>query len=168
MGQQSLWARVRPPLWARWALSLLVAAAAVVALIAFVHHHNDNGLAHISTAAEQRANQEAKVVVGEDQKPHTVQLHGRSASAALATAVRADVRHRIATGNIDGPLGKVGCVASGHRGGAQAFTCRAVAAHVSYPFLAVATPRTGRAVYCKRDAPPAPSENIPVSKRCRL
>lgn len=169
MGHESLWARMRPPLWARWALSLLIAAAAVVALIAFVHHHNDNGLAHISTAAEQRANREATVVVGQDQKPHSVRLPaGQSPSAALADAVRADMRRRIASGNVDGPLGKVGCVPSGHRGGAQAFTCRAVAAHVSYPFLAVATPHAGRAVYCKRDAPPTPSQNIPVSRRCRL
>lgn len=169
MGQESLRERMRPPLWARWALSLLIAAAAVVALVTFVRRHNDNGLAHVGTAAEQRAAQEAAVVVGQDQKPHTVRMHaGQSPGAALAGAVRADMRRRIASGNIDGPLGKVGCVPSGHRGGAQAFTCRAVAAHVSYPFLAVARPRTGRAAYCKRDAPPTPSQNIPVSKRCRL
>ena len=169
MNLHSAWLRIRPPLWLRWALSLLVAAAAAVVIVEFVDHHNGNALAHLNRAALQRAAREATVVVGQDQAPHTVRLaHGASASATLVSAVRADMRHRIATGNIGGPLQKVTCARSGASGGAQGFNCRAVAASVSYPFLAVATPRAGHAVYCKRDPPPAPSENIPVSRRCRL
>ena len=166
---QPLWLRIRPPLWARWALALLVAAAAVVALIVFVRGHNDNGLAHVGPAAERRANHEAVVVVGQDQAPRTIHLAGGAAVAPrLVEAVRGDMRHRIAIGNIGGPLQTVSCTRSGTHGGEVGYSCDAHAADVAYPFLAVATPSRHRVVYCKRDLPPVPSENIPVSRRCRL
>jgi hypothetical protein len=39
-------------------------------------------------------------------------------------------------------------------------------AAVSYPFLGVVDLRAKQITYCKRDPPPVPSENIPVSSRC--
>ncbi len=165
----SLWLRIRPPLWARWGLSLLVAAAAVVALIAFVHHNSNNSLAHVGTAAERRASREATVVVGQDQAPRTIRLAaGTAVGPQLVAAVRGDMGHRIATGNIDGPLQRVHCARTGGHASAVGYSCDAHANGVSYPFLAVATPTRHRAVYCKRDVPPVPSENIPVSRNCRL
>ena len=150
-----LWLRIRPPLWARWGLSLLVAAAAVVALIAFVHHNSNNNLAHVGTAAERRASREATVVVGQDQAPRTIHLAaGAGVAPQLVAAVRGDMGHRIATGNISGPLQRVHCARTGGHGSAVAYGCDARANGMTYPFLAVATPTRHRAVYCKRDVPP--------------
>jgi hypothetical protein len=164
---ESQWARI--PLSVRWAVSLLLGAAVVVALVLFVTHNNNNGLAHVSAKAEKRETRQAEVIVGSDQAPRTVQLRSASdARAALVAGVRADMRHRISTGNVDGPLQKVACGQSGHRAGKLGFHCIAEAADVNYPFLAVATPSAHSAVYCKKDFPPSPSENIPVSARCRL
>jgi hypothetical protein len=90
------------------------------------------------------------------------------AATSLEAGVRSDMRHRIRTGNVAGPLQKVACGPSGRRPGRLGFHCIAEAADVNYPFLAVVTPRTRRGVFCKKDFPPSPSENIPVSPRCRL
>ena len=164
---ESQWARI--PLGVRWGVSLLVGAAIVVALVLFVSHHNGTGLAHVSTHAEERENQQAQVLIGSDQAPQTVHLTSAAdARSALVAGVRANMRHRIATGNVDGPLQKVACGPAGHRAGKLAFHCIAEAAHVNYPFLAVATPSAHTAVYCKKDFPPSPTQNIPVSVRCRL
>ena len=38
---------------------------------------------------------------------------------------------------------------------------------MTYPFLGVVDPAARRITYCKRDPPPAPSDNVPVSSRCR-
>lgn len=164
---ESQWARI--PLALRWGISMLVGVAVVVAIVVYVSHHNGNGLAHVGTAAEERENHEATVIVGQDQAPQTVHLGtGASASTVLRAAVRRDMRHRIATGNLDGPLQTVSCHQSGRRGDRIGFRCNAKADGENYPFLAVATPSAHHAVYCKRDIPPAPTENIPVSSRCRL
>jgi hypothetical protein len=40
-------------------------------------------------------------------------------------------------------------------------------ANVNYPFDAVIEPAVRHLTYCKRDIPPIPSMNIPVSARCR-
>jgi hypothetical protein len=42
-----------------------------------------------------------------------------------------------------------------------------VVANVSYPFVGVVEPAARRLTYCKRDLPPVPTMNIPVSARCR-
>jgi hypothetical protein len=163
---ESQWARI--PLAVRWSISLLIAAVAIVALVLFVTHHNDNGLAHISAKAQEQESQQADVLIGSDQAPRTVDVGAGSVQSGLTLGVRADMRHRIATGNVDGPLQSVRCGESGHRAGRQAFHCIAEAADVNYPFLAVATPSARIVVFCKKDFPPSPSENIPVSRRCRL
>jgi hypothetical protein len=164
---ENQWARI--PLGVRWGVSLLIGAAVIVALVLFVTHHNDNGLAHISAKAQAQESKQANVLIGQDQAPRTVALAaGTGARAALVAGVRADMRHRIRTGNVDGPLQSVRCGESGHRAGTLGFHCLAEAADVNYPFLAVADPHAHRAVFCKKDFPPSPTENIPVSARCRL
>ena len=40
--------------------------------------------------------------------------------------------------------------------------------NVNYPFVGVFTEDQAALTYCKRDLPPIPSENIPVSARCTL
>ena len=132
---------MRPPLWARWAISLVVAAVLVVLLVRFVGHHNGNALAHQNAAAVQQEDRQAQIVVGQDQAPKTVTIAaGSTTRAALVSAVRGEMRHRVATGNVAGQLRSVSCRQTGRRAGRLAFRCTAVAGHVRYPFLAVATP----------------------------
>jgi hypothetical protein len=169
MRQGSLWMRMFPALWMRWAISIAVAVAAVVALIAFVDHNNANNEVKVSAKGLKQEYRDAQVVVGADQVPHTVSLaHGQSVQGGFVTAVRGDMGHRIKTGNVPGHLQKVRCRRAGSRTGHIAYRCVAEANNVNYPFVGVFTDKTKRITYCKRDLPPIPSENIPVSQRCRL
>jgi hypothetical protein len=160
---------MRPPLWARWVLSLGVAIVALVALIVFVDRHNNDNLATQSPKALARANREAEIVVSQDQAPHVVNLrsvgHPRS---AFTHAVRADISSRIAKGIIDGNLDGVRCSGNGRRGDTLSFNCIATADQVNYQYVGVIHRSDRQLVYCKRDAPPVPSMNIPISARCQL
>jgi hypothetical protein len=165
----SLWMRLFPALWMRWAISIVVGVAVIAALVVFVDHNNNNSEAKGSAKSLERENQEAEIIVGADQVPHTVSLkRDQSVDAGLVAAVRADIRHRLKTGNIQGRVQKIGCHRSGARGGRVAYSCVAQVQNVKYPFVGVFTAKSKRITYCKRDAPPIPSENIPVSPRCRL
>ncbi len=169
MALKEWWLRVRPPLWARWAFSLLVGVAVIVALVVFVEHNNNNSLAHISAKAAAQETEQARIVVGQDQAPHTATLPaGADARTRVTAAVRANIRHRLKQGTIEGQLDSVGCRQSGRQGAKLGFHCTAVVSHARYPYLAVVDPAARKLVYCKRDLPPIPSENIPVSARCRL
>lgn len=159
--------RIRPPLWARWALSLGIGVLLLAGLVVFVHSNDDNGEATQNPAAVERANREAEIVVQQDQAPHTARLAGGAAPrAGIASAVRADMRAMIGQGVIEGPLGQTGCRRAGARGARVAFRCTAVAAGVKYPFLGVVDTSSRRVTYCKHDQPPVPRMNIPVSRRC--
>jgi hypothetical protein len=161
--------RLFPALWMRWAISITVGVVVIVALVAFVDHNNSNSEAKGSTKALERENQEAQVIVGADQVPHTVRLKGgQTVTAGFVAAVRADIRHRLKTGNIQGRVQKIACHRSGARGGRVAYSCVAQVQNVRYPFVGTYTAKSKRITYCKRDLPPLPSENIPVSPRCRL
>lgn len=154
-------------MWARWVLSFAVAVIAIVALIVFVDRHNTNGPASQNPKAVARANQEAEIVVAQDQAPHVITLRSPSdVHAAFVRAVRHDMNQRIDKGTIDGTLQRVTCAPHGGRPGMPAFHCTAVVADVNYPYLGVADLAARRLTYCKRDAPPVPSQNIPVSPRC--
>jgi hypothetical protein len=168
MFDESSWLLRRPPLWLRWAGSLGVAAALAVALIVFVSHHNDNLLAHESPKAAARANRLSEIVVSQDQAPHVVTIAAGTPRAAVTRAIRHAMTVRIATGNAVGPLQAVRCVAAGTRAGDIGYRCRATAAGVGYPYQAVLDRRRRTLTFCKHDAPPLPSMNIPVSPRCRL
>lgn len=165
----SLWMRLFPALWMRWAISIIVGGAVIAALVVFVEQNNSNSEAQGSAKSLQRENQEAQIIVGADQVPHTVTLkRGQSVPAGFVAAVRADIRHRLKTGNIQGRVQKVGCHRSGAATGRAAYSCVAQVQNVKYPFVGVFTAKSKRITYCKRDMPPVPSENIPVSPRCRL
>ena len=163
--------RRRPqlPTWARWALSFGVAAALVVALVVFVDHHNGNGLATQSPAALARANREADIVVAQDQAPHVIRLRsGANPHAAFVRAVRDDMSRRINQGTIDGtlqpdsPVPAMGAVAT-----RSASPAMRSSPDVNYPFVGVVHLTSRRLIYCKRDEPPVPSQNIPISSRCQ-
>jgi hypothetical protein len=168
MFDESSWLLRRPPMWVRWALSLGVAAALAVALIVFVSHHNDNLLARESPTAAERANRLAAIVVSQDQAPHRVTLAAGTSRAAVVQAIRHAMTVRIATGGAVGPLQGVRCATAGTRASEIGYRCRATAAGVGYPYQAVLDRRTRTLTFCKHDAPPVPSMNIPVSPRCRL
>ncbi len=161
-------AHLRPPLWARWALSLGAGLVLLLALILFVEHNNTNSEATQSPAAVARANREAEVVVAQDQAPHVaVVAPGSGAHAAIVKAVRADMTSLVNRGIIDGPLGRISCRGTGAPAGRPAFACTAVAGGINYPFLGVVDIQARRVTFCKRDEPPVPALNVPVSRRCR-
>jgi hypothetical protein len=157
----------RPPAWLRWLASFAVAAALLVGLIAFVDHNNGNGLAHESPKAAARLNREAELVVESDQAPHVAHLRVNT-TAAVVAAIRRDMLSRIARGDAGAPLQHVRCHGYGSSGTDRGLHCVALAAGVNYPYEAVLDTGTRTVAFCKHDAPPVPSQNIPVSRRCRL
>jgi hypothetical protein len=159
---------MHPPLWLQWVLSIVIAAAAIFALVRFVQSNTDNQITTESPAGAVQANREAEILVAEDQAPHTVRLRGRApALAAINRAIRADMTALINQGSLEGPLQRSACAPKGPPGRAgQEFSCTASAAGVSYPFVGVVDARAQTIVYCKRDPPPVPSQNVPLSPRC--
>jgi len=158
----------RPPLWLQWVLSIAVAAALIVGLVRFVQSSTANQITTESPAGEVQANREAEILVAEDQSPHTVRLTAHAApAAALNRAIRADMTKLIDDGSLDGPLQHSACGRTGSSDKAgQRFSCTVSAAGVSYPFVGVVDAGARTIVYCKRDPPPVPSQNVPLSPRC--
>jgi hypothetical protein len=161
------WFERKPPMWVRWVLSLGVAAILLVALILFVSNNNGNDLAHETPKQTARSNAEAIIVVRQDQAPHEVTLTGTT-RPDVAHAIRRDMVKRVASGNAGSPLQHVRCTDGATRGTRAAYRCNAKAAGVTYPYEAVLDRTTRRLTFCKHDASPVPSMNIPVSPRCRL
>jgi hypothetical protein len=135
----------------------------------FVNRHNTNSPTSTNDAAQVEANRDAEILVEQDQAPRTARLSaGLAPAAALEQTIHARMARQIAAGAIDGPLKRARCKASGaSKGARKAFDCTIVAASVTYPFLGVVDTSARRVTYCKRDAPPVPSENVPISRRCR-
>lgn len=161
-------AYLRIPLWQRFVLAGLITVGLVVALVLYVEHHNTDSPPSTNPAGEVAANREAEILVAQDQAPRTARVGpGEPPRAALTRAVRADMSHRINSGALEGPLQHLQCRAVGSSGAArQAFSCNVRAGSVNYQFLGVVDRATRRVTYCKRDPPPAPSDNVPVSPRC--
>jgi hypothetical protein len=92
---------------------------------------------------------------------------GTSPSDGLRAAVVRYMRHQIQIGVITGPLTKSGCVSrSGGNSERQTLRCDITAADVTYPFYGVVEPQKRQITYCKKDQPPIPSMNVPLSARC--
>jgi hypothetical protein len=159
--------RVRLPTWARWVLPFGVAAALVVGLVVWVDGHNGNGLATQSPAAAARANREAEILVAQDQAPHVVRLRSSADPlTAFRDAVRADMTQRINRGFIDGTLRRITCRRRGGTSRAMDFSCAVIVDGINYPYVGVVHVAAHQLIYCKRDEPPVPSQNIPLSPRC--
>jgi hypothetical protein len=165
---ESSWLLRRPPMWLRWVVSLAVGAALLVGLIAWVSHHNGNGLATESPKAAARANREAEIVVSQDQAPRVVTVAHGASRVAIVHAIRRDMLTRISEDDAGAPLQRVSCTRIGARGSRHGYRCVAVSAGVNYPYQAVLNSAEHTLTFCKHDAPPVPSQNIPVSPRCRL
>jgi hypothetical protein len=157
--------RFRPSLRTQFILSFLIAGALIAALIVFVdNNQNDSNRALISPSAIAEQNREADLVIGQDQRPHVVDLApGARAPAALQRAIAADMNRRIALGTIAGSLQRVACSPVSRRA-PIVFDCAAYDADVRYLYVGVAR---GRAlVYCRKELPPVPGEHVPLSPRC--
>ena len=152
-------------------LALGGAVAFIVALVVFVQveSRGANAPARVSSPSAIAAeNREANALVGHDQAPHVVTLAAHvPASSAIRGAVVAYMKRQIANGSIEGTLMKAGCTpAKGSSPTRLAFRCQVMVGNVYYPFLGVVDTTARQITYCKRDYPPVPSMNIPVSKRC--
>jgi hypothetical protein len=158
------------PLWARFAITIVITLSLLAVLVIYVSANNTNSNPTLNEASEVRANHEAEILVAEDQAPHTARLAaGEQPSAAVERVIRQRIASQIAAGAIGGPLQRASCRSSGSRpGGRTAFSCEVVAGSVTYPFLAVVDTSLRSVTYCKRDPPPAPTDNVPVSRRCVL
>ncbi len=150
-------------------LSLSVAVALMIALIAFVNANQADRATADNAQMTAESNREAALLVAQDQRPHVSPLKpGTAPARAIGAAVAADMRRLIGGGTISGPLTRTRCSAAGPSGPRrQPFRCDAVAASVTYPFVGVVDRGAKTITYCKSDPPPVPSEAIPVTPRCR-
>ncbi len=76
--------------------------------------------------------------------------------------------HQINIGSMDGPIRSASCARAGGSSTRTVFHCHVTASAqlVTYPFDGVVQPALRKVTYCQRVAPPIPSMNVPVSKRC--
>lgn len=161
------------PLWLQWLLPFTIAALVVAALVAYVHHETDDTpqialVTNPKAVAEQ--SREDTILVQEQQAPHVAKLKaGQPPAAAVRAAVVGYISYQISIGTMAGPIKRSSCAAAA--GGTSArllFRCRVTASaqSVTYPFDGVVQPAAGVVTYCQRVAPPVPSMNVPVSRRC--
>ena len=154
-------------MWAKFAMAFTVGAILLVALIIFVNHNNTDSNQTLTPSEQAKVNKEAERVVAADQAPQVVKLtRGESPHGEFVRTVHAAMAALVSKGVVDGPLQRVRCTR--HGGGARrpAFTCVATANDVNYDFVGVVDVPARRLTYCKRDEPPVPSQNIPVSAAC--
>ncbi len=160
------------PLWAQWALPFAIAAALVIALVEFVNYETNDvsAIAGVtSPKAIREENREDTILVQQQQAPHVVRLKaGQSPARGIRAAVVAYMNHQINVGSMDGPIRSSSCRSVGGPSRRLVFRCAVTAAAqvVTYPFDGVVQPASGRITYCQRVAPPIPSMNVPVSRRC--
>lgn len=155
-------------LWARFVLAGSIAIVLMVAMVLFVNHNNTDSNPITNFAGPTRANQDAKVLIAEDQAPRHARLAGRaSAGTGLARVVRARLGTLVAAGTVPGPLGAARCRPVGTATGPRrAFACTVESSGVTYPFAGVVETATRRITYCRRDPPPVDSGTVPVSRLC--
>ncbi len=168
---ETRWAALLPPLWARWALGLVIAVAAIATVVIAIHRAGPE--ANTSEAgAEAEVNRISDLAITEDQAPHSANLPaGATPVPALTLAISTDVRQRIAGGKLTGPLQHISCHASGRTtsAGHAPYTCTVRSAGITYPFLAVLDTRQRRLTWCKVDPPPVANvgPEVPLSPSCR-
>ena len=161
------------PLWLQWVLPFGVAVAVVVALILIVNYETNDVPAvanYNSAGAVAEQHREDTILVQQQQAPHHAALkHAESPAAGLRGSIVAWMSHQIAIGSIDGPIKNSSCrPAAGGGHGRLVFRCdlTASAQNVTYPFDGVVQRSAGAITWCQRVAPPIPSMNVPVSRRC--
>jgi hypothetical protein len=163
-----------PPLWSRWVMTILafIVVIAVIAIVVRSGGASGGGASPSEEAlAVAEANSEGRTAIAEDEAPHVANLRpGAAAQLALQRAIAADVRGRIRTGQLTGPLQSVRCQMGGPpRGARRPYSCTVRSAGIDYPFDAVADERALRLTWCKVDPPPQADDplEVPVSPRCQ-
>jgi hypothetical protein len=159
-----------PPLWVRWVLAGVVAAALLAGVVIATTRAGPEG-ATSEAGAEAEINRIADITISKDQAPHFAGFAaGAPPTSALDRAIEGDVRRRIADEQMTGPLHRVICRArSASRSGRVPYRCTARSAGIDYPFLGVVDERRRRLTWCKVDPPAAPDAGpeVPVSVSCR-
>lgn len=158
-----------PPLWLRYVLAMSTAASVLIALVIAEHNSNGGAPAPENPAAEVQANRESRILVAQDQAPHTVRLPRRAVPhTTLEHAIASDMTGRIRHHELSGPLQNARCAASGaEHATRRAFLCTVLAGDARYPFLGIVDLRADTVTWCKRDPPPTPALNVAVSAKCR-
>ncbi len=164
-------AKLRPlPLWARWALAIVVAVAVLAAIVIAADRASPEGSTS-EAGAEAEINRVADVSIAEDEAPHSATLStGAAPVAALERAIENDVRQRIAHDQLVGPLQGATCAPAGAASaGRNPYSCTVHSADIAYSFVAVLDAGRRRLTWCKVDPPPAgeAGPEIPISASCR-
>jgi hypothetical protein len=157
-------------LWQRYVVSGVVAIVLLIAMVLYVSHHNTNTNPTTNEATEHQANNDAEVLVEQDQAPRVVALSpGVAPKAAIQRAIDDRLASQIAGGGVSGPLQHTTCTrVNSAPGGLTSFRCSVIAGSVRYPFEGVVDRTDRRVTFCKHDPPPAPGDSVPVSARCTL
>jgi hypothetical protein len=157
-------------MWARWALAIVLAVAVIAAIVIATSRAGPEG-SNSEAAAEAEVNRISDIAITEDQAPHSATLApGSTPTSALERAIALDIRRRIASAQLTGPLGGVACVEAGAgRAGRVPYRCTAGSAGIAYTFLAVVDASRQRLTWCKVDPPPVSGvgPEIPISASCR-
>ncbi len=166
----TLRARLRPPLWAQWVISLTVAIIAIVLLVRFVDANSTPSAQapHLTAKGIKSLNDEAEILDAEQQAPHLVSFGARLAPiAAIERAIAAYMNQQINFAQIGGPLHQTLCFpVPGAHAPALAYRCSALARATSYEFEGVVDSVARTVTYCRHNPPPNPGDNVPVSRRC--
>lgn len=160
-----------PPIWLRWVLAIMVAAAVTASVVIAIHRAGPETPA-TEAGAEAEVNRVADIAITEDEAPHRATLAtGATPIAALEHAIGADVHQRIESHQLTGPLQSVSCAAAGAaKAGRAPYRCSVRSAGIAYPFMAVLDERDKQLTWCKVD-PPAQANagpEIPLSPSCQV
>ena len=156
------------PLWTRWVLAVTVFASLGLAAFLFARGRNSTAPT-LDAQGTIEANAVGQIVVRQDQAPHVAGWRADSPAArALRDAIIADVRARIASRDLTGPLGSVSCApvrrASHQR---EPFVCSVVSASLAYTFYGVADRGTRTLTWCKQDPVEDAGLAVPLSASCQ-
>jgi hypothetical protein len=167
---ETRWAALLPPLWARWAVGIALAVAVIATVVIAVHRAGPE-VNTSEAGAEAEVNRISDVAISEDQAPHSAILPtGVVPARALERAIGGDVRQRIAGGQLTGPLQHLACrAAAGARAGRDPYSCTIRSAGLTYPFVAVLDTHRHRLTWCKVDPPPVANAGpeVPLSASCK-
>jgi hypothetical protein len=168
---ETRWAALLPPLWARWAVGTVLAVAVIATVVIAIHRAGPE-VNTSEAGAEAEVNRISDVAISEDQAPHSASLPAGAAPArALELAIGDDVRQRIAGGQLTGPLQHIACRAAvGARAvGRDPYSCTVRSAGLTYPFVAILDTGRRRLTWCKVDPPPVANvgPEVPLSASCK-
>jgi hypothetical protein len=156
------------PVWARWALPIVLAVALFAGLV-IAEHRAGPPAASSEAQAEAETNRIADIAISEDEAPRTGTLSaGTSPTPGLAKAIEGDVRERIDQGQLTGPLQRVACTVTGASSdGRVPYHCIVRSDGTDYTFLAIVE-GAHRLTWCKVDPSANPGgPEVLISPRCR-